>query len=105
MDKVFSYDDVVFRIGHYRNKNNLSARELSQTLGYGDAEINRIERKAVQLKVKTLLEIMECFNISPIEFFYSTPEDYEKDKMLVDLIKSLSEENRNVICDIAKRLK
>ena len=106
MDKKnMSYEDILFRIGYFRNKNNLSARETSLQLGYGDCFINRIERKSVELKVSTLMNFMELCNITPEEFFYYNPENYEKDKELLQIIKSLSNENKDALIDMAKRLK
>lgn len=105
MDKKMSYDDVVFRIGYFRNKNNLSARETSLQLGFSDSFVNRIERKSVELKVSTLLQFMELCDITPEEFFYYKPENYEKDKELLQIIKSLSNENKDALMDIARRLK
>lgn len=105
MDKKMSYDDIIFRIGYFRNKNNLSARETSLQLGYSDSFVNRIERKSVELKVSTLLQFMDICNITPEEFFYYKPENYEKDKELLQIIKSLSNENKDALMDIARRLK
>ena len=34
MKKDFTYDDIIYRIGYFRNKNNISARDLSLQLGY-----------------------------------------------------------------------
>ena len=104
MDKM-NYKDVLFRIGYFRNKNNLSARETSLQLGYSESFVNRIERESVELKVSTLLQFMEICKITPEEFFYCKPENYEKDKELLEIIKSLSNENKLALIDIAKRLK
>ena len=99
------YCDVIFRLGYFRNKNNLSARETSLRLGLGDSYINRIERKIVELKVSTLLEFLELVEVSPLEFFYPNPDNYEKDKELLSIISTLSKENKEALLDIAKRLK
>ena len=48
---------------------------------------------------------MELCNITPEEFFYYKPENYEKDKELLQIIKSLSNENKDALMDIARRLK
>ena len=86
MDKNISYDDIIYRIGYFRNKNNLSARETSLQLGFSDS-------------------FMELCNITPEEFFYYKPDNYEKDKELLQIIKSLSNENKDALIDIARRLK
>ena len=99
------YKDVLYRLGYFRNKNNLSARETSLRLGECDGHFNRIERNVIGLKVKTLLDFMELVDITPIEFFYPKPENYEKDKELLNIIQSLSAENKEALIALAKKLK
>ena len=107
MDKDIEklYKEIIFKIGYYRNKNNLSARETSLQLGFSDSFINRIERQIVELKVSTLLKFLEIVNITPQEFFYPDPENYAKDMEIFNVIKSLSPENKTVILDLANSLK
>ena len=99
------YKEIILKIGYYRNKNNLSARETSLQLGFSDSFINRIERQIVELKVSTLLKFLEIVNVSPQEFFYPDPENYAKDMEIFNTIKSLSPENKSTILDLANKLK
>lgn len=48
---------------------------------------------------------MNLVKISPLEFFYPKPENFEKDKEVLDLIMSLSPENKDTILALAKKLK
>ena len=105
MKKEFDYNDVIYRLGYFRNKNNLSARETSLRLGFSDAFFNRIERGSIELKVSTLLKFFEIVNISPLEFFYPKPDSFEKDSEIIDLVLSLSPENKDVLLNLAKKLK
>ena len=100
-----AYQDFIFKIGYYRNKKNLSARETSLQLGFSDSFINRIERHSVELKVSTWLKFLELVEITPQEFFYADPENYEKDKEIFDIIQSLSSEDKQTILALAKKLK
>lgn len=43
--KKVTYDDVINRIGYFRNNANLSARETSLRLGYIEQFMKRIENK------------------------------------------------------------
>lgn len=104
MKKDFTYDDIIYRIGYFRNKNNISARDLSLQLGYSESEINRIERKTIKLKVSTLLNILEMFNITPIEFFYPNPEDYEIDMELLDLFSQLKNEDKKSLIQLISKI-
>ncbi len=99
------YKEILFKIGYYRNKNNLSARDTSLRLGYSDSFVNRIERQAVELKVSTLLKFLELVEITPLEFFYPNAENFKQDKELLETIKSLSPEDKATILDLAKKLK
>ena len=58
MNKL-TYDDVINRIGFFRNKANLSARETSLRLGYSEQFVKRIENKSVELKELTLAHVDE----------------------------------------------
>lgn len=103
--KNFTYDDVIKRLQYYRNKNHLSARETSLRLGYSDTFINRVERGLIELKISTLLDFLELVNVSVEEFFSASPNDYAKDRELLEVLKNTSYENKLSLIDIAKRLK
>lgn len=104
MNKL-TYNDILFRIGYYRNKNNLSARETSLRLGFSDSFMNRMERGTNELKVSTLLDFIDLVEITPQEFFYPNPDNFAKDKELLDLILTLSIENKETLTELAKKLK
>lgn len=99
------YKDVIYRLGYFRNKNNLSMRDTSYKLDLNEKHISRLESGDIELKVSTLLDFMNLVDITPQEFFYPNPEDYKKDKELFDIIQSLSKENKQTLLDLAKKLK
>lgn len=45
MDRKIDYDEIIARIGYFRNKANLSARETSFRLDKGELYLTRIENK------------------------------------------------------------
>lgn len=104
MERKFTYEDVLFRLGYFRNRNNLSAREVSIQLDHSGSFINRIENKHTKLNMQTLLEFFELVNITPIEFFYFKPEQFKKDKEIFDLISNLTNENRELVINLIKKL-
>lgn len=103
--KNINYDEVIARIGYFRNKANLSARETSLRMGYNDKYINRIESKVNEMKVKTLLDFCDVIGISISEFFYSGKEYNQEDMELFELINNLPKESKQNIIDLIKKIK
>ena len=105
MNNKITYNDIINRIGFFRNKANLSARETSLRLGYSEQFIKRIENKSVELKVKTLLDFCDIVDITPQDFFYLGDSYNKEDKNILELFNNLSLENRQMIIELMKRLK
>ena len=105
MINKIDYDEIIKRIGYFRNKANLSGREASFRLGYTEQFIKRIENKSVELKVKTLLDFCDVVDISILDFFYLGKNYNKEDKNMLDLFNSLSTENKQTIVELMKKLK
>ncbi|MBD5099864.1 MAG: helix-turn-helix transcriptional regulator [Clostridiales bacterium] len=105
MEKNIDYDEILARIGYFRNKANLSARETSFRLDKGELYLTRIENKQVELKVSTLLNLMDIFGITAQDFFYLGKDYNEEDKNILDLYSNLSKENKQFVIDFIKKLK
>ncbi len=103
--KQIDYDEVINRFGYFRNKANLSARDLSERLDYNPQFVSTIESKKIELKVSTLLKFFEVVEITPQDFFYLGKEYNKEDKNLLEMFSSLSNENKNTIIDLMKKLK
>ena len=93
MDKI-DYDEVINRIGYFRNKANLSMRDTSGRLG-----------KQIELKVKTLLDFCDIVDITVQDFFYLGKEYNKDDKYMLDMFNSLSADSKRTIVDLMKKLK
>ena len=104
MDKI-TYDDIINRIGFFRNNANLSARETSIKLGYNPQFIKTIENKSIELKVRTLLDFCDVVDITPQDFFYLGKEFNKEDKYFLEMFSQLSSENKNTIMELIKKLK
>ena len=63
------------RIAQLRMQNNVSARDMSLSLGQNDSYINRIENKKALPSLQGLFYICEYFSISPQEFFDTENSD------------------------------
>ena len=57
------------RIGKLRSQRNISARDMSLTIGQGAGYINNIENKNNMPSMKGLYYICEFLNITPRDFF------------------------------------
>ena len=105
MDKKIDYNEVINRIGFFRTKANLSARETSLRLGYSEQFMKRIENKSVELKVSTLLDFLDIVDITPQDFFYMGEHYNKEDKNVLELYNNLSDDGKQTIIDLMKKLK
>ncbi len=105
MNRKIDYNDVINRMGFFRNKANLSARETSLRLGYSEQFMKRIENKSVELKVSTLLDFFDVVDITAQDFFYLGEQFNKEDKNVLELFNNLSSDNKQTIIDLMKKLK
>ena len=104
MSKI-DYNEVIRRIGYFRTENNLSMREASVGIERNPQFFKTIENKSIELKVRTLLDFCNLVDIEPFEFFYIGKEYNKEDKYFFELFNSLTQENKQVIIDLMKKLK
>jgi transcriptional regulator with XRE-family HTH domain len=96
--------DVIQRIGYFRNKANLSARELSLRIDKHEGYINKLESKDFNLPTEMLLKIIDALEITPEEFF-CLGEQYNKEtKELLEKFNKLSANNKQTIIDLVNKL-
>ena len=100
-----TYDEVINRVGYFRTKANLSLRETSMRLGYNPQFMKTIEDKTIELKVKTLLDFFDIVDITPQDFFFLGKEYNKEDKNLLEIFSTLSNDNKQIIIDLIKKLK
>lgn len=103
--KKIDYDEVINRVGYFRNKANLSMRDTSGRLGMNPQFMKTIESKQIELKVKTLLDFCDIVDISIQDFFYLGQEYNKEDKNMLDMFNSLSPDSKKTIIDLMKKLK
>ncbi len=97
-------DDVVKRIGELRYNAGLSARDLSLRIGKNSAYISRLESKndSFEPSISALLEIISACNSTECEFFYYDIKAYSKDKEIIELLKTVSPEKKDLIIKLLK---
>ncbi len=92
--------EVVIRIKQIRDRANLSARELSLRLGKNDCYINKIESLQFDPPINMLMQIIECCNSTPEEFFHRDLLAYQKDKTLIDYFSKLTSRQKDAILNL-----
>ena len=94
--------EVIYRIGYFRNKLNISGRELSLRIGKHEGYINKLESKDFNLPTQMLLEIIDALGITPAQFFADDYASYETNKELFSLLESLPEDKKRHIIEFIK---
>ena len=97
--------DIANRIWYFRNKKELSARELSLMLGKSATYINQIESKNFTVSLPVLLDILRILDIQCSEFFADNYESYRQDTEIIELIGKLSEDRKKSFIDILRNVK
>lgn len=92
--------EILNRIGYFRNKKNISAYKLGLELGHAKTYFYRIESGEIQLALDTFLDVLSILEVSTFEFFYPDLENFEKDKNNLTFIKSLTDEQLNLLTNI-----
>ena len=68
IDTAVWEDDYRKRLKKLMEQNNITARELSLSLGYNEGYISRILKGKIDPSFKSMMDTMLYFDISPAEF-------------------------------------
>ena len=98
-----SKKEIIERIGYFRNKQGISARELSLRIGKHEGYINKLESLDFNLPSKMLLDIIEALDITPAEFFSENYTDYRINNELLKLIEELPYDKKVSMIDFLKK--
>ena len=98
-------NELVQRIGYFRNKINLSARELSLRIGKSETYINQVECRNFTVSLPVVFEIIEALEITCAEFFSDNYAAYKQDKEILDTLNALPAERKNSFLDLMKNTK
>ncbi|MBE7074631.1 MAG: helix-turn-helix transcriptional regulator [Clostridiales bacterium] len=98
-----SYKQIINRIGYFRNLRKISAYKLGQELGHSKTYFYRIESGEIKLTLEMLLEVLEILQVTTSEFF--SPILKDEDKQVLEMLANLSNENKQTILDLMKKLK
>ena len=96
---------LIDRLGFMRNRAGLSARELSQRLGYSIAYIAKFENGDFSIPAEVLLEAIEICGGTREEFFCKNLTNYEETRQLCDSYEMLSQESKETVKNLIKNMK
>ena len=102
---MFWEEDFFNRLSELRIKKGVSARDMSLSLGQSEGYINNIENKKAYPSMPAFFYICDYFQIKPSEFFDETTQNPEKIGKIVEAMKSLSEDQLDLIMEMIKQMK
>lgn len=92
------------RIAQLRNKKDVTARDMSLSIGQNGSYINRIENKKTLPSMQVFFYICEYFGITPQEFFDDGNDNPEQLKDLIAKLKKLDTKALTHISGIADEI-
>ena len=98
-------DFISDRIAMLRTAKNVSARDMSLSLGQSQSYINNIENKKSLPSMQMFLYICEYLSITPEDFFTEDVDDPHLMNEVIDLLKTLSAKQLEMLMEIAKEMK
>ncbi len=96
---------LIERLGYARNQAGLSARELSQQLGFSTAYIAKFENGDFSIPAEVLLEAISICNMTPEEFFFHNITKYKDSNEMLMMYENLSDNSKQTIKELMKNLK
>ena len=101
---MINEENFAERLSYLRELKNVSAREMSLSIGQNESYINRIENKKAFPSMQCFFYICDYLHISPKDFFddnIQTPESMDK---LTTALKKLSPKQIEVIKQLINEL-
>lgn len=92
------------RIAQLRTQKNVSARDMSLSLGLNESYITHIENKQSLPSMQVFFYICEYFGITPNEFFDEENKSPEQLSELINNIKKLDLETLSSLNVLVKKL-
>lgn len=93
------------RIAALITAKNISARDMSLSLGQSQSYINNIENHKSLPSMRMFLYICEYLDISPKDFFDEEAKYPQTVDKTVEAVKHLSREQQRLIIELAKEMK
>ena len=101
IDESFIKDRIIF----LRNQKNVSARDMSLSIGQNENYINRIENDVSLPSLRGLILICEYFNITLKEFFDVENKSPNAINELIEKVKGLDDDAVIDLTNFVKKVK
>lgn len=102
--KMIDADFISDRIAKLRTEKNVSARDMSLSLGQSQSYINNIENKKALPSMQMFLYICEFLQVKPKDFFEEKIVSPSRLYEAVEVFKSLSPNQLDLLIAIAKEM-
>lgn len=96
---------IAERIASLRTSRNVSARDMSLSLGQSQSYINNIENKKALPSMQMFLYICDYLKIKPKDFFNEDIEEPLIFNETTDILKKLKKEQLQLLISVAKEMK
>ena len=101
-ETVLAEEGFSRRLAQLRSERNVSAREMSLSLGQAAGYINSIENGNSLPSMSMFFEICEYLQITPRDFFAYTAQ--ERPLPFIEVIRNLPEEEQYLLLALARKL-
>ena len=98
-------DFISERIAKLRTEKNISARDMSLSLGQSQSYINNIENKKALPSMQMFIYICDYLGISPKDFFDENVTSPNMLNVAVEAFRPLSAKQLELLISIAKEMK
>ena len=97
-------EEFSVRLARLRNRLNVSARDMSLSIGQNPGYINNIESGKALPSMSLFFYICEYLGITPAEFFESEIKSPEKIRSITEKLASLDDESLECIALLVEKL-
>lgn len=100
-----SPQDIGRRLAQFRLARHLTQDEVGERLNIGSEAVSRLERGQVELSVAKLLQLAEIFECRADQLLLATsPRAQDQGQVIAELLKSLSDNDRQFALETMERL-
>ena len=97
-------EKFALRLSKLRTQKNISARQMSNVLGFSQSYLSKVESGEMQPSMDKFFAICIYLGITPAEFFAEDIEKPQSQNELLGLFSQLNEENSEMILSLCGKL-